>query len=429
MKNIILLTAILCSVITAKSQSVEEIKSFDPKFMTDLYRVYPVENIDAKLSPAPKGYKPFYISQLSRHGSRWHAGNSPYENTLPLLQQAYDADQLTELGKRYFLDCKILAADAENRDGELSQVGMEQHRGIARRMVRNFPEIFSTSKNKACHLECRSTIVPRCILSMASAVSEYTRLVPDATVRMESSEDNAYLKAYAGLNSIKRDAVPFSDSLRRAYMPDTAPFMARIFKQGSNFTDKATADKFMYYAYILNAITESAPVAGVNPNEYIFTEEELAAMWRASNIRRYALTGPSKRFCSAIVDGIKPFVRNVVESADQAIETGNCQATLQYAHDVTVIPFVKFMGIECGNLTTDDFDNIGYKWRINEVTPMAANIQLVFYRNKSNDILVKIMHNEREQIIDPTIAKPVVGVYYKWSELREYMIAKSIQKR
>ncbi|MBR2962461.1 MAG: histidine-type phosphatase, partial [Alistipes sp.] len=150
---------------------------------------------------------------------------------------------------------------------------------------------------------------------------------------------------------------------------------------------------------------------------------------RASNIRRYALTGPSKPYLSAIIEGIKPFVRNVIECADRAIAEGDYQATLQYAHDVTIIPFVKFMGIECGNLTTDDYANVGYKWRINEVTPMATNIQLIFYRNKQNDILVKIMHNEREQIIDPTIAKPVEGVYYQWGELREYMLAKSIMKR
>lgn len=429
MKRLILLTIILCIAFTAQSQSTEEIRSFDAKYMTELYRVYPIENIDKTLSPAPKGYKPFYISQLSRHGSRWHSGTSIYKKTLPLLQSAYDADELTELGKRYLLDCKMLAADAENRNGELTQVGMEQHRGIARRMVHNFPEIFSTAKGKACRLDCRSTIVPRCILSMASAVSEYTRLVPDIEVRMESSEDNAYLKAYAGLNSIKQDAIPLSDSLRRAYMPDPQPFMNRIFRENSSVASKIDAKDFMYNVFLLNAIKDSAPIAGIDPNKYLFTEDEQAAVWRASNIRRYALTGPSKPYLSAIIEGIKPFVRNVIECADRAIAEGDYQATLQYAHDVTIIPFVKFMGIECGNLTTDDYANVGYKWRINEVTPMATNIQLIFYRNKQNDILVKIMHNEREQIIDPTIAKPVEGVYYQWSELREYMLAKSIMKR
>ncbi len=427
MRQFILFATAVCAVFNLHAQSSEEIRSFDAKYMTELYRVYPIENIDKKLSPAPKGYEPFYISQLSRHGSRWHSGTSIYKKTLPLLQSAYDADELTELGKRYLLDCKMLVADAENRNGELTQTGMEQHRGIARRMVQNFPEIFA--KGKACRLDCRSTIVPRCILSMAAAVSEYTRLVPNVEVRMESSEDNAYLKAYTGLNSIKDEALPLSDSLRRAYMPDTKPFMARIFKENSSVASTINANDFMYNLFLLNAIKDSAPIAGVDPNRYLFTEEEQAAVWRASNIRRYALTGPSKPYISAIIEGIKPFVRNVIECADRAIAEGDYQATLQYAHDVTIIPFVKFMGIECGNLTTDDYANVSYKWRINEVTPMATNVQMIFYRNKQNDILVKIMHNEREQIIDPTIAKPAEGVYYRWSELREYMLAKSIISR
>lgn len=424
MKRILFFSLVLATALCAKAQNAAEIKNLDPQYGFELYRPYPVENI-GELTPAPKGYKPFYISHLSRHGSRWHASAASYEGQLDVLRRAHEAGELTELGERYYADWSKAAEDAKGRAGELSPLGAEQHRGIARRMYHNFPEVFSTKSGRKCFIDCRSTIVPRCILSMSAAVTEFVRLDPKLDIRVESSESNSYLKAYAGLNSVKHTSQPYSDSLRRAYMPDQRAFMKRLFREGSKVAAsiKSTND-FMFEAYLSNAIFGSTPHVGVNPHSYLFTEEELAAAWRASNIRRYALTGPSKPFAEAVLSGSKPLVRNIIETADRVIATGGEQATLRFAHDVNVIPLVAMLGIECGRIVTDDFENVSRYWQCNCVTPMAANIQLVFYRNKQGDVLVKVLHNEREQVLDAVVGKPTCGVYYRWSDLRAYLLGK-----
>ena len=412
-----LLLILSFAALYATAQSAEQVATFDKDYKYELYRPYPVENIDAELTPAPKGYKPFYMSHLARHGSRWHSSSKTYNFTLNALKAADKAGELTALGKRYLDDMEIIAADAKNRSGELSPVGFEQHRGLAKRMVDNYPEIF----HKNSYIDCRSTIVPRCILSMASAVRQITSMVPSAKIRMESSESNTYLKAYGGLNAVKDEAERLSDSLQVAYMPDIEPFLSRIFTK----TQDINKSKFAHYSFLMGAILGSTPVEGVDNLDYLFTEEERAAIWRASNIRRYALTGPSKPFGEVIISGIYPFVENVITTADRAIATGDEQATLRFAHDVTVIPFSAILGIQCANTVTNDWDNVSYKWRINEVTPMAANIQMVFYRSKKSDeILVKILHNEREQILDSAVATPVESVYYRWSDIRSYLLSK-----
>ena len=401
----------------ATAQSATEISTFDKDYKYELYRPYPAENIDTDFTPAPKGYKPFYMSHLARHGSRWHSSSKTYNFTLNALKAADKAGELTALGKRYLADMKVIAADASDRSGELPPLGFEQHRTVAERMVENYPEIF----HKSCYIDCRSTIVPRCILSMASAVRQITSMVPTAKIRMESSESNRYLKAYGGLNAVKDEAEKLSDSLLMAYMPDIEPFLNRIFTKPQDINKR----KFAHYSFLMGAILGSTPVEGVENLDYIFTEEERAAIWRASNIRRYALTGPSKPFGEVIISGIYPFVENVITTADRAIASGDEQATLRFAHDVTIIPFTAILGIQCANTMTDDWDNISYKWRINEVTPMAANIQMVFYRSKKSDeILVKILHNEREQILDSAVATPVESVYYRWSDIRNYLLSK-----
>lgn len=426
MKRIAILFTILVFSITAIAQNAAEIKSFDPNYKYELYRPYPVENVaDAPCTDAPKGFKPFYISTLARHGSRHHSSMSSYTDISKVFESAHDRGELTPLGERFRTDWLILAYAAENRAGELSQLGQEQHRGIMRRIVESYPEIFSTKGGRKCFVDCRSTIVPRCILSMAAAVTELKSLRPNVQVRMESSEANTYLKAYAGLNSVAKHSMPMSDSLRRANMPDHTAFIGRLFKEGStSVAEIKNESDFMYKLFVGVGILGSTPHPQLKDLFYIFTEEEAAAVWRASNIRRYALTGPSKRYKKHILGGIKPFVRNVISTADRAIAEGNEQATLRFAHDVTVIPFSAFVGIPSCNVITDDFENVSYKWQVNKVTPMAANIQLVFYRNKSGEVLVKVLHNEIEQQLDEAIGKPINRVYYHWNDLRQYMVNK-----
>lgn len=424
MKSFLIFTLAIAATLCASAQNAEEIKQIDSKYAFELYRPYPVEYITPQ-TPAPKGYKPFYISHLGRHGSRWHTSTEQYESLLKILQRAHDAGELTELGERYYAEWCKTTEDAKGRGGELSPLGFEQHRGIAHRMYHNYPEIFSTRGSRRCFIDCRSTIVPRCILSMSSAVAEFARLDPKLEVRVESSEANSYLKAFSGLNSVKHTSLPQSDSLRRAYMPDQSAFMARLFRKGAKTAAEIeSANDFMYQVFIANAIFGSTPHVGYDPNQYIFTEEERAAVWRASNIRRYALTGPSKPYLNAVLSGIKPLVRNIIETADRAIATGEEQATLRFAHDVNVIPLVAFLGIECGRIVTDDYANVSRYWQCNRVTPMAANIQLVFYRNRAGEVLVKVMHNECEQVLEASVGKPISGVYYRWSDLRSYLTSK-----
>ena len=52
--------------------------------------------------------------------------------------------------------------------------------------------------------------------------------------------------------------------------------------------------------------------------------------------------------------------------------------------------------------------------------PMAANLQMVFYRDKAGDVLVKVLYNEREMRINGL--SPVQWPYYRWWDLKERMM-------
>src|SRR5574344_484901 len=95
-----------------------------------------------KLTPTPKGYKPFYISHFGRHGSRYITSSKYYINAITVMNRADSLGKLTEYGKDVLKRLNTAYADAYLRDGDLAKLGGRQHRAIANRMYRNFPEVF-----------------------------------------------------------------------------------------------------------------------------------------------------------------------------------------------------------------------------------------------------------------------------------------------
>lgn len=419
-------SALVCATMAVHAQDAEFFKKSDSLYYLDIYRPYPSEMI-SNTTPAPKGYEPFYISHIGRHGSRWNAVAYMYERPLNIFLKAHEAGELTPLGERFHDDWLKISADAKDRYGDLSPLGAQEHKGIAKRMYESYPEVFSSRGGKKSRVECRSTVVPRCILSMASFVEELSRLAPDTEITMEASKANAYyLAPYASLNSIKGTSKPLSDSVRRANMPDPERLIASLFKSGSKVAaeDIKNPKEFMFDMYMGGAILHATNHVGITTLEYLFTDEELAQLAKCSTMRRYILTGPSERFLENILDTSRPLLRNVIETADRAIAKGDEQATLRFAHDVNLIPFIALMGIREGSYVSDDYASVPANWLASRVSPMGTNVQLIFFRNKKGDILVKVLFCEREQVLDEKAGTPVNGVYYRWTDLKKYLESK-----
>ena len=92
-QTILLLLSVLLLSGGAAAQSTKEQTLEDLNRTAALYYCY--ENHPrAAATPAPEGYEPFYISHYGRHGSRWHASESVYENPRAKLRKAAEAGKL-----------------------------------------------------------------------------------------------------------------------------------------------------------------------------------------------------------------------------------------------------------------------------------------------------------------------------------------------
>ena len=123
----------------AQKSIIEEIRE-DKNISGGGYYAYPYpEHPLPRLTPAPKGYKPFYISHYARHGSRYYWSPMLYIELDSLLSTAHRKHLLTNEGEAFYN--KFMTARQELSTGvsELTQLGWEQHQRIARNMYNNFP--------------------------------------------------------------------------------------------------------------------------------------------------------------------------------------------------------------------------------------------------------------------------------------------------
>ena len=83
------------------------------------YEFFPIRD-----TPAPRGYKPVYVSHYGRHGSRSNWGGSAYLGVIAVLEQGQAAGILTPAGEELLTGARKVLAGWDGMDGRLSQRGV-----------------------------------------------------------------------------------------------------------------------------------------------------------------------------------------------------------------------------------------------------------------------------------------------------------------
>ena len=414
-----LLTAIFAlSTLCATAQKLDaEFFDKNPDAAGGIYYTY--RYTPSQTTPAPKGYKPFYISHFGRHGSRYHASKGVYEYPQAMLNKAKEQGALTELGEQIQVLVDDIATRARGREAELSVQGVNEHRGIAERMYRSFPTLF---KGKNTYIESRSSDYPRCVLSMAAFNERLKELNPKMTIYRTTYDSlQVYLRPSYGRKSIAKEATRVTDKDINAKIAEHLPSIARRLFTEQFIAEQDSAKLFsamrtLYYLSICIQDTE-----GSVRFHNLYTGQERAEIWEQINKHRYALYGASTRWGDAILGDGANLIREVVRDADELIAAVNSGKTprtayLRFGHDYTVIAALAVMQVEGRSARVDDLNTLKYQWADFMITPMATNLQWIFYRNKGGEVLVKLLHNEQEVRLP---IQSATAPYYRWEDLRE----------
>ena len=387
--------------------------------MSGIYSPYP--DTGYLQSPAPEGYKPFYISHIGRHGSRWHSSDTNYRRTLEKLEQGEAEKKLTSTGTEVLRLVKTMADDAKDRYGELTPRGTREHRHIAERMYYNFPEVFSTANGKICKIEAYSSNVVRCVLSMAASNERLKELNPEIQIERSSSMRN--MEKIFGRPQCFKIGEEISKEKSAAYRKysDSDRLLKTLFTDYS-FIPENKRWETLYDLYMLASICSDVDYLGIDLFKYLIPEE-IFGIWALRNAAMYLQSGPSERFGKRALSDAKPSLRHILECADKAVQNGNISATLRYGHDQNIVPLSALMCIEECDNSVSDMKKVHESWCDFVITPMACNIQMIFFRNENqDDIIVKILFNEKEVRLSGLQSD--IFPFYKWSDLRSFLYGK-----
>ena len=61
---------------------------------------------------------------------------------------------------------------------------------------------------------------------------------------------------------------------------------------------------------------------------------------------------------------------------------------------------------------------------MDDILPMAANLQIIFMKNQNNEIYVSFIYNETQQFL-PIESNPIPGIY-KWKDVEAFVTTKIV---
>lgn len=399
--------------LTTTAQSAREEIQAHPALAAGKYYAY--EAPEYTPVQAPKGYQPFYISAFARHGSRYLTKQKKYDKSLNILLEADEADVLTPDGKRALKVVAGLRQEAEGRYGELTPKGAEQHRGLVRRMVSHYPEVFTNGT----HVDARSTYKTRAFLSMAAACVELKGLNPQLNITTETSEHDAYYIKYKNplFEAMHLENIDSVYHAADSIYIHPERLMNQLFNDSAYVTDHISDPAgLMADLFELHGISQSS--YGQPDLSFLFTDEERYNLWQRNNFEWYYEKGASPLSDGCMYTLERNLLENFVTTADTVIASGRNNVTLRYGHDTNLAPLATLMGMNRLQTATTDWQRIADTYRTYRLIPMCGNVQLIFYRKTENkDILVLPLLNERPATLP---VKTNVAPFYHWTDMRQY---------
>lgn len=421
MRHQVILSLLLLVSLGLNAQTPQEEISAKIELSGSNYLAYPTPR--KQLTPAPEGYQPCYISHYGRHGSRYFTSKNDYNYPVATLLKADSAKALTKLGRDVLRRALLMQEEALNRYGDLTELGAEQHKQIAKRMFERFPQVFEGD----AHIDAKSTLVIRCILSMENELQQFLIMNPALQITHDASYHDMY---YMNLSD---------QALTSKRSPKESEEALDQFKKKHRHYDRLIKSLFCDKAYVEKEVDQKELgkqlfylAGGIQNSEIrhrltlydIFTPEELYENWRVKNVEWYLRYG-----ASPYNGGTQPFtqrnlLRRIIHETDSCLAHEKPGATLRFGHETMVLPLTCLLGLNGYDMEVKDLEKLEEKGWVNyRIFPMGANIQFIFYRRHAGDkdVLVKVLLNEEETTLPLSSDK---APYYCWSDVRQYYLHK-----
>ncbi|MBR2351847.1 MAG: histidine-type phosphatase [Alistipes sp.] len=419
-------TLVVVAAATAQSpEAIRRIIRENPRFAEPTTAVY--QPVEGKIAPAPRGYKPFYFTITSRHGSRYELRDTTYQNSLDIYNRASQLGILTPLGEEIRKTLTEATAKQSGMGSELTSLGQHQLRGVGRRAYQNFHEVFESGA-----IEGKSSARHRCIFSMVAFVDGLKEKCPTMPVDMEGRQSYMpLLRPIADNPTSNEEVVNYSRHKARNGVvaerlkewrnsSDVSAMLSKVTTNPELLVEKCGAHNHFLFAYNTHHLLLFAENFEMDTSDLIartFTLDELYRFYVSKvGVWLQWTGGIGHYYNEAFISYMRPLVDDIINQAQAAIDGKNPYvANLRFTHDSYITPLLTIFGYKNHGLRYgEDLERAATSVPFCKFIHMGSNLQIILYRNKKGEVLVRSLVNERDVFLP--IESPTAP-FYKWEDM------------
>lgn len=367
----------------------------------------------------PDSLHPVYAQYVARHGARYLSGPKKTKKALKAMKEAEKAGTLTPLGREFMAYLDTVYAVNDGKWGLLSPLGKEEEQRLAMQVFADFPAL----AGKRVKVSALSTDVPRAIMTMYEFTHGLALLNRDLDITANSGPQNSALLHFFSVDSAysayRGDHAPWRQ-FYRDYLRENvagAPALRLIGKTPKPDDPFFLPELTMEIYGILQGNTAYGLPA---PDEKFLTEHEFEECWKATNLQHY-LRNTISPFSEIAGRSAAPLMERLIEGADSIItvcKSGEIYFDGYFGHAETLLPLLSLMHLPGCYWLPDgkkDLRALPAHWQIQDVTPLAANILIVYLQSDSGRLYTLLRVNGRT--VSPL---PGEKEFTPWSDLRAF---------
>lgn len=404
----------LCVVVAAWSTALAQNYQPLPPEYDGSMMPYDFARVDTAYA-IPDSLEAVHISYVARHGARYLSS----ESKILSVEKKLSAANLSAEGEAFMALLRSISQATDGRWGQLSAIGISEEQRLGAEMAKFAPPLLSEGKAVSI-----TTFVPRVVMT----AYEFNHALELKNTHLElytsSGHQNDsllyFFDYYPGYKAYRESGAwiaIYEDYVKGHISPEPA---RHLFANNPGWSD----DRLRSLTMDMYAILQGCRASGLTaPTTQWMTEDEYRECWLASNLKHYLRNTPNN-LNPHCTPSVAPLVRRIIADADSAInadEPDNVRFSGYFGHAETLLPLFSVLRLPGFYLSTEDYDSIAQHWRLQDLTPLGANVAMVFMRPKSSAsdvVYVTIILNGR-----PVSPIPGRGTLIPWDALKSHWLS------
>lgn len=364
----------------------------------------------------PDSLTPVYAAYVARHGARYLSGPKKMEVVMAALDKGRNTGTLSTTGEAFLSLMEQVRAANTGNWGDLSPVGVSEQRNLGSRVFHTLTRL----SRPDTRVNAISSHVSRVVMTMYQFTNTLIRNNDLLSTTTDAGPQFDSLlccfiadREYADYRSSRGNWRPvYDDFVSRHVSPQPA---RRLFTSTDLDDSQLRKLTLEMYEVLKGDLAAGLPA----PTTRWMSEQEYHGCWLASNLQHY-LRNCITPLSSLAGQATVPLLRRIISDADSALGHLSPSPAINgyFGHCETLLPLLSLLRLPGCYYDSSDFRDLDKSWRIQDISPLGANLLILFTQAPSGRHYVTLQLNGRT--VRPITGQPDIVA---WSDLRDYWLS------